>query len=83
MSDLAISNQARFAKMTRLRRFFRWLVSDLRAALAIFVLLMLVVVAIGVPWIAPYQPTAQDVNNMLGAECKSSAGYRRSRPRHL
>jgi ABC-type dipeptide/oligopeptide/nickel transport system permease subunit len=26
MSDLAISNQARFAKMTRLRRFFRWLV---------------------------------------------------------
>jgi peptide/nickel transport system permease protein len=71
MSDLAISNQARFAKMTRLRRFFRWLVSDLRAALAIFVLLMLVVVAIGVPWIAPYQPTAQDVNNMLAAPTAS------------
>ena len=72
MSDLAISNQARFAKMTRLRRFFRWLVSDLRAALAIFVLLMLVVVAIGAPWIAPYRPTAQDVNNMLAAP---SAGH--------
>ena len=71
MSDLAISNQARFAKMTRLRRFFRWLVSDLRAALAIFVLLMLVVVAIGAPWIAPYQPTAQDVNNMLAAPSAS------------
>ena len=71
MSDLAISNQARFAKMTRLRRFFRWLVSDLRAALVIFVLLMLVVVAIGAPWIAPYQPTAQDVNNMLAAPSAS------------
>jgi peptide/nickel transport system permease protein len=71
MSDLAISNQARFAKMTPLRRFFRWLVSDLRAALAIFVLLMLVVVAIGAPWIAPYQPTAQDVNNMLAAPTAS------------
>jgi peptide/nickel transport system permease protein len=71
MSDLAISNQARFAKMTRPRRLFRWLVSDLRAALAIFVLLMLVVVAIGAPWIAPYQPTAQDVNNMLAAPSAS------------
>jgi peptide/nickel transport system permease protein len=71
MSDLAISNQARFAKMTGRRRFFRWLVSDLRAALAIFVLLMLVVVAIGAPWIAPYQPTAQDVNNMLAAPSAS------------
>ncbi len=71
MSELAISNQAHLAKMTRARRFFRWLVSDLRAALAIFVLLMLVVVAIGAPWIAPYQPTAQDVNNMLAAPSAS------------
>ena len=58
--------------MTRLRRFFWWLASDLRAALAILVLLALVVVAIGAPWIAPYQPTAQDVNNMLAAP---SAGH--------
>ena len=28
-------------------------------------LLVLVIVAIGAPWIAPYAPTAQDVNNML------------------
>ncbi len=27
--------------------------------------LVLVIVAIGAPWIAPYAPTAQDVNNML------------------
>ena len=44
-----------------------WLASDLRAALAIVVLVGLVIVAIGAPWIAPYQPTAQDVNNMLAA----------------
>jgi peptide/nickel transport system permease protein len=71
MSGVAISNQARFAEMTRRRRLFRWLVSDLRAALAIFVLLTLVVVAIGAPWIAPYQPTAQDVNDMLAAPSAS------------
>ena len=46
---------------------FRWLAGDLRAALAILVLLVLVIVAIGAPWIAPYAPTAQDVNNMLAA----------------
>jgi peptide/nickel transport system permease protein len=67
MSDLALPHRSRLLKMTRPRRFFRWLVSDLRAALAIFVLLGLVIVAVGAPWIAPYQPTAQDVNNMLAA----------------
>jgi peptide/nickel transport system permease protein len=67
MTDVVLPNRPRFAKMTRPRRFFRWLVTDLRAALAIFVLLGLIVVAIGAPWIAPYQPTAQDVNNMLAA----------------
>jgi peptide/nickel transport system permease protein len=67
MTDLAVPSQQRLTKMTRTRRFFRWLASDLRAALAIVVLLGLVIVAIGAPWLAPYQPTAQDVNNMLAA----------------
>jgi peptide/nickel transport system permease protein len=67
MTELAFSNQPRFARMTRPRRFLLWLASDLRAAVAIFVLLGLVIVAIGAPWIAPYAPTAQDVNNMLAA----------------
>jgi peptide/nickel transport system permease protein len=71
MSDLTLANQQRPLKMTRPRRLFRWLATDLRAALAIFVLLMLVVVAIGAPWIAPYRPTAQDVNNMLAAPSAS------------
>jgi peptide/nickel transport system permease protein len=67
MTELALPNRQRLAKTTRLRRLFRWLVTDLRAAMAIMVLLALVVVAIGAPWIAPYPPTAQDVNNMLAA----------------
>lgn len=67
MTELALPGQPRSAKMTRLRRFLMWLASDLRAALAIVALLGLVVVATGAPWIAPYPPTAQDVNNMLAA----------------
>jgi peptide/nickel transport system permease protein len=67
MTDLALLDRQSLAKTTRLRRLFRWLVTDLRAAMAIIVLLALVIVAIGAPWIAPYPPTAQDVNNMLAA----------------
>jgi peptide/nickel transport system permease protein len=67
MMELALPDRQRLAKTTRLRRLFRWLVTDLRAAMAIMVLLALVIVAIGAPWIAPYPPTAQDVNNMLVA----------------
>jgi len=39
--------------------------------LAITVLLALVIIAIGAPWIAPYRPTAQDVDNMLAAPSPS------------
>jgi peptide/nickel transport system permease protein len=67
MTDLALANPQRPVKITRFRRLLRWLVSDLRATLAILVLLGLVIVAIGAPWLAPYRPTAQDVNNMLAA----------------
>jgi peptide/nickel transport system permease protein len=67
MSGLALPGQGRPTKTSRPRRLLMWLASDLRAALAIVVLLGLVVVAIGAPWIAPYPPTAQDVNNMLAA----------------
>ena len=67
MTDMALATPKRLAQPSRLRRFFRWLAGDLRAALAILVLLVLVIVAIGAPWIAPYLPTAQDANNMLAA----------------
>ena len=76
--------RSRAAEPGRLRRLFRWLAGDLRAALAILVLLVLVIVAIGAPWIAPYAPTAQDANNMLAAPGPGpSARHRRSRPRHF
>jgi peptide/nickel transport system permease protein len=54
-------------KRTRLNRFVRWLGSDLRAALALLALFLLLLVAVTAPWISPYAPTAQDVNNMLAA----------------
>jgi len=44
MTDLALTNRESSAGPTRLRRFFRWLAGDLRAALAISVLLVLVIV---------------------------------------
>ena len=71
MTELALPNRPFFTNMTRPRHFFWWLASDLRAALALVVLLGLVIVAIGAPWIAPYPPTAQDVNNMLAAPSSS------------
>ena len=67
MTDMALTTPRTQAQPTRLRRFLRWLAGDLRAALALLVLLVLVVVAIGAPWIAPYSPTAQDINNMLAS----------------
>ena len=71
MTELALPSRPFFTKMSRPRRFFWWLASDLRAALALVVLLGVVIVAIGAPWIAPYPPTAQDVNNMLAAPSSS------------
>lgn len=67
MTDSALPSAQRFTKEPRSRRLLRWLASDLRATLAIVVLLGLAVVAMGAPWIAPYQPTAQDINDMLAA----------------
>ena len=50
MTDLALPHRRRRLPVGR---FVRWLASDLRAALAIVVLVGLVIVAIGAPWIAP------------------------------
>jgi peptide/nickel transport system permease protein len=65
MTDTALSPSGPREAPSYAGRFFRWLASDLRAALSLTVLIGLVIVAIGAPWIAPYSPTAQDVNNML------------------
>jgi peptide/nickel transport system permease protein len=65
MTETALPHPRLRANPSRVRRLFRWLASDLRAALALAVLIGLVIVAATAPWIAPYSPTAQDVNNML------------------
>lgn len=65
MTDAALSRSAPQQEPSRVSRFFRWLASDLRAALSLTILLGLLILAVGAPWIAPYAPTAQDVNNML------------------
>ena len=42
--------------------FLKWLRSDKRAALSLGFLLMLVLIALAAPWIAPYSPIVQDAN---------------------
>ncbi|MFT4097904.1 MAG: ABC transporter permease [Rhodoblastus sp.] len=44
---------------------FAYLRRDIRAALALGWLAALVIVAIAAPWLSPYSPTAQNVNDML------------------
>jgi peptide/nickel transport system permease protein len=65
MTETMLSRPRVHGEPSPVRRLFRWLASDLRAALALAVLIGLVIVAATAPWIAPYAPTAQDVNNML------------------
>lgn len=50
---------------SRTRGLLRWLRRDLRAALSLGFLLLLVTVALLAPWIAPYTPTAQDASATL------------------
>jgi peptide/nickel transport system permease protein len=46
-------------------RLWRWLRRDPRAALSLAFLLLLLATAAVAPWIAPYSPIAQDLNEML------------------
>lgn len=50
---------------TALRRIGRWLKNDWRATAALAYLGLLLVLALSAPLIAPYSPTAQDINAML------------------
>jgi peptide/nickel transport system permease protein len=44
---------------------WRWLRSDLRAVLSCAYLLMLLIVSLTAPWIAPYSPIEQDLSQLL------------------
>ncbi|GAA4409309.1 ABC transporter permease [Quisquiliibacterium transsilvanicum] len=49
-----------------LATFFKWLRGDLRAALSLGFLLLLLVLSIAAPLIAPHSPIAQNLDNTLG-----------------
>ncbi|MGP9814216.1 ABC transporter permease [Rhodopseudomonas sp. NSM] len=49
----------------RMRRFVRWFVSDIRGAVSLTFLLVLLVISLLAPWISPYDPLAQDVDAAL------------------
>ena len=49
----------------RAMRFLRWMRSDIRAVLSIGFLLLLAVIAVFAPWIAPYAPNDQNVADLL------------------
>lgn len=61
MTDFAVTR----CRPSWIRRFLGWLASDLRATLSLGFLVMLFVLAVFAPVIAPYSPTAQDVNAVL------------------
>ncbi len=44
------------------RAFFAWLRSDLRAAVSLGFLLALLLMSLAAPWIAPWSPTAQNID---------------------
>lgn len=52
-------------RSSALRRFGLWLRRDLRGAASLGFLVLLFALSLLAPVIAPYSPTAQDVNNML------------------
>lgn len=62
MTDAAVAAEPR---PPLLANFGRWLRSDLRGALSLFVLASLAVISALSPWIAPYSPIAQDINASL------------------
>ncbi len=53
------------AKTPWLVKLWRWMKSDPRAVLSITYLVLLTVVSLLAPWIAPYSPTEQDVSKLL------------------
>lgn len=53
------------AEPGRMARMGYWLRGDPRAALSLAFLLLLVALALGARWIAPYSPIAQDIANSL------------------
>ena len=61
----AVANITPRRPPSRLVRIWRWMKSDPRAVVSISYLVMLLIVAIFAPVLAPYSPVAQDVSKLL------------------
>lgn len=66
MTDAALSSNTE-TRPGPLLRFASWLGSDVRAAVALGALGVLLAISATAQWLAPYSPTAQDLNNILAA----------------
>ena len=62
MTDAVLTHGQRIGWATR---FWRWFRSDIRGALSLSFLLVLIVISILGPWISPYSPIDQDFNATL------------------
>lgn len=63
----ALINKSLPQRTSNTRDVLQWLRRDLRAAVSLAFLLLLLALALGAPLIAPYSPIAQDVDNILAA----------------
>ena len=61
MTDIALA----YEEPSRLTQFFRWYRRDLRGAFSLTFLVLLMVVSLAAPLIAPYSPSQQDFDAML------------------
>lgn len=62
MVDLAIISDRRPSPLSGFAHWFR---TDLRGALSLSFLVVLVAVSAMAPWVAPHSPIAQDLNAMM------------------
>ncbi len=60
------SNPTLSAEPTRRSPIWHWLKRDTHATVSLVFLLLLALLSLSAPWIAPYAPTTQDLNEMLG-----------------
>ena len=62
MTDTSLALEARPSRMSKFGKWFR---SDLRGAISLVFLFLLVVISALAPWISPYSPLAQDFDATL------------------
>lgn len=61
----AVMRMPRQRRPSRFAGFGRWFISDIRGAISLSVLLLLLLLSVLGPWISPYDPAAQDIDAAL------------------